>query len=72
MRVDVAEVRDPLQEKLLVAQEEIAATAVKLFGENPARARAYVTQKTRDACFEATEAYWNLGDLLWTKYDEKW
>jgi hypothetical protein len=25
-----------------------------------------------DACDEATDAYWRLGDQLWTKYDEKW
>jgi len=72
MRVDVAEVRNPLQEKFLQAQEEIATTAGKLLEENPTKARAYLTQKTRQACCEATEAYWNLGDLLWTKYDEKW
>jgi len=72
MRVDVAEVRDPLQEKLLAAQDEIAATASKLLADHPAKARAYLTQKSRDACREATQAYWNLGDLLWAKYDEKW
>jgi dipeptidase len=72
MRVDVAAVRDPLQEKYLAAQDEIAATATKLLSENPIKGRAYLTQKTREACSEATESYWNLGDLLWTKYDEKW
>ncbi|HUT11277.1 MAG TPA: C69 family dipeptidase [Thermoguttaceae bacterium] len=72
MRVDVASVRDPLQEKFLAAQEEIAKTAGELLAEDPAKARAYLTRTTHDACFEATQAYWNLGDLLWTKYDEKW
>ncbi|MFV1966658.1 MAG: dipeptidase [Pirellulaceae bacterium] len=72
MRVDVAEVRDPLQEKLLSAQKEIAESAVKLHDEDPNKARALLTQKTREACSEATEAYWNLGDLLWAKYDEQW
>ncbi|MGQ9574835.1 MAG: dipeptidase [Thermoguttaceae bacterium] len=72
MRVDVAEVRNPLQEKFLAAQQEVAATASRLLKENPAQARAYLTQTSRQACLEATEAYWNLGDLLWTKYDEKW
>jgi dipeptidase len=72
MRVDVAEVRDPLQEKLLAAQADIAHTACKVLAEDPAKARSYLTRKSHDACSEATEAYWNLGDLLWTKYDEKW
>ena len=72
MRADVAEVRDPLQEKFLANQKDIETTAGKLFAEDPAKARAYLTQKTREACCEITESYWNLGDLLWTKYDEKW
>jgi len=72
MRVDVAAVRDPLQEKFLAAEKETAKTAAELLAKDPAKARAYLTQKTRESCFETTQAYWNLGDLLWTKYDEKW
>ncbi|MBN2216200.1 MAG: C69 family dipeptidase [Pirellulales bacterium] len=72
MRKDVAAARDPLQEKYLAAQDEIARRAVELLQEDPAKARAYLTEKTREACREATDAYWNLGDLLWTKYDEMW
>jgi len=72
MRKDVAAIRDPLQEKWLASQQEIAQTAARLFKSDPAKARAYVTRQTQAACDEATRAYWNLGDLLWTKYDEKW
>jgi len=72
MRVDVAEVRNPLQEKFLQSQAEIATEAARLLDEDPAKARAYLTEQTGRACAEATEAYWNLGDMLWTKYDEKW
>jgi dipeptidase len=72
MRVDVAEVRDPLQEKLLAEQKRVAEEASRLFENDPASARAYLTRKSREACVQATEAYWNLGDLLWTKYDEQW
>ena len=72
MRVDVAEVRNPLQEKFLSAQEEVASTATKLLAEDPDRGRAYLTLQSRRACAEVTQSYWNLGDLLWTKYDEKW
>ena len=72
MRTDVAAVREPLQEKLLTAQEETAEKAKALSSQNPAKAKSYLTETTKQACFEATQAYWNLGDLLWTKYDEKW
>jgi dipeptidase len=72
MRRDVAGVRDPMQEKFLAAQEDVAATAGKLFAENPAKARAYLTRESAKACNEALDAYWNLGDMLWNKYDERW
>jgi dipeptidase len=72
MRNDVAAVRDPLQEQYLQAQLEVAETAAKLLEENPQAAIEYLTKISADACIEATEAYWKLGDLLWTKYDEKW
>ncbi len=72
MRHDVAAVRNPLQEKFLAAREEVAATATRLLSEDPAQVPDYLTRVTCDACREATEAYWNLGDLLWTKYDEQW
>ena len=72
MRKDVAAVRDPLQEKFLAAQPEITEAAVKMLKNDPAKGREYLTRVTGDACREATNAFWNLGDLLWTKYDEKW
>ena len=72
LRRDVAEVRDPLQEKFIAAQKDVAAKAGKLFAENPAKARAYLTSESGKACREAVESYWELGDSLWTRYDEKW
>ena len=72
MRNDVAAVRNPLQEKLLAGRKEIEAKACELLSEDPAKAREFLTKKTCENCREATQAYWNLGDLLWSKYDEKW
>lgn len=72
MGEDVAEVRDPLQEKFLDRQPEIDRRATELLLEDPEAARAWLTQLSHDACEEATDAYWRLGDQLWTKYDEKW
>jgi dipeptidase len=72
MRRDVSEVRDPLQAKLLAAQPKVAAKARRLLADDPAAARAYLTRTSRAACLEAIAAYWQLGDRLWTKYDEKW
>jgi len=72
MRADVAEVRDPLQRKYLDMQDEVAERAVALLAANREQALAYLTEVTKQACEEVTEAYWELGDHLWTAYDEKW
>jgi dipeptidase len=73
MRNDVARVRDPLQEKWLAGQAAIDLEAASILKENgEERLRAFLTGKSHDASREAAEAYWNLGDLLWTRYDEKW
>jgi hypothetical protein len=72
MRRDVAEVRDPMQKKFIAGQKDVAARACNLFAEDPAKARAYLTSESGKACREAVESYWNLGDSLWTRYDEKW
>jgi dipeptidase len=72
MRKDVAAVRDPLQEKYISRQKEVGEAATKLFEESPDAAREYLTRQSLEACAEATSAYWNLGDHLWTKYNEKW
>jgi hypothetical protein len=61
-----------LQEKLLARQREVDDRAANLHAESPDAARAYLTEVTAEAAHEVVEAYWNLGDLLWTKYDEKW
>jgi hypothetical protein len=53
-------------------QERVVASATSLLESDPAQARAYLTRVSGEACREATEAYWELGDLLWGKYDEKW
>ncbi|MFO7905719.1 MAG: dipeptidase [Planctomycetota bacterium] len=72
MRRDVADVRDPLQEKFLARQSQVAETATELLKKNRKKARQFLTRATTEACREATQAYWNLGDMLWTKYDEQW
>jgi len=72
MRVDCEEVWRAFQDRALAEQPEIEAEAVRLHKRDPKRARAYLTQYTNGFCSEIVDAYWDLGDHLWTKYDEKW
>ncbi len=72
MRKDVAKVRDKLQKRFLDQQKAVEKKAVSLHRRSPAAAKAYLTKVTRKACKQTVSAYWKLGDLLWTRYDEKW
>jgi len=72
MRLDVAEVREPLQEKYLARQPEVDEKAAQLLAQGDEAALAYLTDLSARACHETADAYWKLGDHLWTTYDEKW
>jgi dipeptidase len=72
MRHDVARVRDPMQKQMLEQVKQIDAKAAKLHKRNPKQARAYLTKYVTKACRSVVEAYWKLGDYLWSKYDEQW
>ena len=71
MRHDVAAVRDSLLTEMLDAQAEVEAKAVKLFEKKPSRAVKYLTEYSLERCNQVVDAYWRLGDDLWTKYDQK-
>jgi dipeptidase len=72
MRKDVAKVRDALQADLLTESRRVDKKAVAMYQKNPKAARAYLTRYVKTACKKVVRAYWELGDRLWTRYDEKW
>lgn len=72
MRLDVAAVRDPVQEEMFTLVRKLDKQAGALYGKNPGKARALLTREVSKAAVKVVEMYWKLGDLIWTKYDEKW
>lgn len=73
MRRDVSRVRDRLQGRFFAGQRAIERRAAGLVRAGQLdQARALLTEHTRKACDETVKAYWELGDALWTRYDEKW
>jgi dipeptidase len=72
MRKDVYAVRDPFRRQAFDEQKRIDDEASKLYAEDPRKAAEYLTKYSCDFCERITEAYWKLGDDLFTKYDEKW
>ncbi|MCE5269487.1 MAG: C69 family dipeptidase [Planctomycetaceae bacterium] len=72
MRVEVAAVRAPLQDGFFSDQRAVAEKACQLLKQDTASARAFLTEETAVAARKTVDAYWSLGTLLWTKYDEQW
>jgi len=72
MRHDCRDVWGPIQAQALADQPSIEEEAARLYRKSEKSARKYITQYTNDFCERITQAYWDLGDHLWTKYDEKW
>ncbi|MFC2136474.1 peptidase C69, partial [Bacteroidota bacterium] len=71
MRHDVRKVWDPMQKILFDSQSKVEAEALKLLRTDRAKAIKYLTDYTNKWGIKASDEAWKLGDLLWTKYDEK-
>ncbi len=70
MRHDVMAVWDPWQDELLAAQPEFEAEVWSLYRNNPRKAAERLTRYGIEWGERVIAKAWELGDLLWTKYDE--
>jgi dipeptidase len=71
MRRDVDAVWKPMQTEFFANQNKIEQDALNLYHKNPNRVRAFLTDYCIKCGDKAVRACWELGDRLWTKYDEK-
>ncbi len=72
MRNDVAMVRDPLQKEYLESLQPVDKQALELYRTDIKKAREFLTSEADKRCNRVVQAYWDLGDSLWNKYDEQW
>ncbi len=70
MRRDVELVWQPLQQELFSKQKSVEDRAKQLFEKSPESAAAYLTQYCTEWGEKLVKRCWELGDFLWTKYDE--
>jgi dipeptidase len=71
MRHDVDNVWNPWQKELFIAQKGVEEEALKLYDPNkPEASIEYLTKYSITWGDKAVKKAWELGDLLWTKYDE--
>ncbi len=72
MRYDVNAVWDPWQEELFEKQAAFEEKALELYKNGKQKElNAYLTGYTMEWGNRVVEKAWELGDLLWTRYDEK-
>jgi dipeptidase len=71
MRYDVENVWKPLQQKLFQKQSQIENEALKRYKKDPADAVQFLTEYSIRWGDRVVRRCWELGDFLWTKYDEK-
>lgn len=71
MRHDVEKVWKELEDRGFADQPRIEAKALELYKKDPAMAVWFLTNYSNNTCKEIEKAYWDLGDLLWTKYTGK-
>ena len=71
MRHDVRKVWDPMQQELLNNQKQVEEKALKLLNKDRKKAVSFLTEYSIQWGEKVVDQAWDLGDLLWTKYDEK-
>ncbi len=71
MRYDVTNVWKPMQAELFANQKSTEEKALKLFKSDPDEGKKHLTGYGIFWGNKVVEKAWELGDLLWTKYDEK-
>lgn len=71
MRKDVGAIWQPIQEELFKNQKVIESEALKKFKNDPDLTVKFLTKYSIKQAEMAVEKAWQLGDFLWTKYDEK-
>jgi dipeptidase len=72
MRHDVDAVWNPWQKELFANQDDIERRALEMYNpKKPQAAIEFLTGYTNEWGYKVVNRAWELGDFLWTKYDEK-
>jgi dipeptidase len=68
MTKDIEAVCKPIEEKAFADQQKIEEEALRLYKENPEKAKEFLTKYCIDLANKSVEDYWKLGDELWARY----
>ena len=71
MRYDVRAVWDPMQEELFANQNQFEKEVLAIYQKSKKKAIKQLTEYSLFWEMKTVDTCWELGDALWTKYDEK-
>ncbi|HBS85158.1 MAG: peptidase C69 [Bacteroidetes bacterium GWF2_38_335] len=71
MKKDLDAVWLPWQKEILTKQKEIDAKATELLKKSNSEGKVFLTKHSMEWGEKVVAKAWELGDFLWTKYDEK-
>jgi dipeptidase len=70
MSQDIEKVWKKIEEKTFADQAEMEEEVLRLYKQNPKKAREFLTKYCHDIANKAVKAYWTLGDDLWGRYTQ--
>ncbi len=65
---DIEKVWRPIEDKAFADQAKVEEEALRLYKQDPAKAREFLTKYSNGIANGAVDAYWKLADDLWSKY----
>ncbi len=72
IRKDIDAAWIPMQSEMFKNQKEIEAKALKMYKKRkPKKTIEYLTKYSNEWGVKVVDKAWDLGDFIWTKYDEK-
>jgi len=72
MKGDLQAVWEPIETEAFARQAEIEAEAQRLYRQSPQAAEEFLTRYSHEVANDAVAAYWQLGNDLWSRYNNRW
>jgi dipeptidase len=69
MKDDIRKVWQPIEDAAFEKQKEVEEEALRLYKEDPVKAEEYLTRYCNEIANKAVDAYWKLGEDLWSRYN---
>jgi len=68
MAKDIQKTWEPIETKAFADQARVEEEAVRLYKQDPEKAREFLTKYSVDIANGAVNAYWKLAEELWSRY----